>query len=80
MTDVVVKLHDIDFQTIAPVIQAVPVKIALHCFVFRHQELKGILKRHVIFHGIAPWYEFLPHVVVERQIEERAVHVEHQSR
>jgi len=40
----------------------------------------SIVKRHVIFHSVAPWYEFHPHVVVERQIEERAVHVEHQRR
>ncbi len=78
MRDVVVDLHNVDTESLTPVIQAIPFEIALHGTVLLEQVVACRFKGHSIGGGIAPRHQFFPDVVVEGKIEQGAVHVEHQ--
>ena len=76
--DIVVDLDDVDAEPVIPVIEAIPLEITLHCRVLFEQAIPRVLERQIVGHRVPPRHEVFPDVVVERQVENRSIHIEHQ--
>ncbi len=74
-----VQLHHVEFQALAPVVQAVPVQFALYLAILGEQPLARLAQCHAVLLGPALGHVGKPHEVVVGEIEDRTVHVEHQS-
>ena len=57
-------------------IKAIPLEIALVRFVLGEQLVARLFVRNLFRGSVTAWYEILPDIVVEGEIENRAVHVE----
>ena len=74
----VMQCQNVEAQALAPVIEAVPLEIALD------RQVLGIqtVARHRVFQPvvarIAAYHELFPNIGIERQVKNGPVHVEHQ--
>ncbi len=68
----------VQVEFIAPVIEAIPVELALETFEGRVQVIPRMRLGDVVLTGVFCRYMLHPHVVVVGKIEQGAVHIEHQ--
>jgi 3'(2'), 5'-bisphosphate nucleotidase len=76
--DIVVYLYDIDTQSLVPVIEAVPLQVTLDRTVLCVEFIARLVKAQVVGGRVTTRHEIPPDVVIEGEVENRAVHVEHQ--
>ena len=70
------QLRDVERQFAAPEVDAIPVESALLGDETRRERRASRLQRQLVAPRIALGQHFQPEIVVEAQIEQRAVHVE----
>src|SRR5579859_5158849 len=68
--------HDVHVQLPGPVLQGIPGERALHSPETRHERLQGGLGRQAVALAEAQRQVLQPEMVVEMQVQERAVHVQ----
>ena len=72
------QLQDVKPETLAPVIEAIPVKFTLHVAVLGQQAFASFVQGHAVPLGPLFGDTRQPHVIVVGKIEDRAIHVEHE--
>ena len=70
------QLRDVQRQLATPEVDAVPVERALLGDEARRERRAGCLQRQRVTLGVALGHDFQPEIVIEAQVEQRAVHVE----
>ena len=72
------QLEHVNTEVFTPVIEAIPLEVAGNRMRACQQEVARLLQRHPVRFGIASGNVGQPHVVVVRQVEDGAVHIEHE--
>jgi len=73
-----VQASNIETQKVTPVVQAVPLELALHFAKFGIQSSAGLIEFDIIVGRISLWNMMQPHEVVKGEVENGAIHIEHQ--
>ena len=74
-----VQLGDVQPQLVAPVIQAIPLQAAMQGLVLSVYGVTRRIRVEAIRCRILLRHVVRPHVIVVREIENRAIHIEHQG-
>ena len=77
VTDIFFHLLDVQLQFAGPEVDTVPVQLTVHGAVLVTEHRPGRLGADADFGTVGGGHQLFPEIVVEVQIEQRAVHVKH---